>query len=169
MVELIDDNEPSVLTQCRDFIGSGQRYFNANKAELNRDAETMGDVRVKYPYPPKNCEEATIILQNLDDEIKSANEKIASGVSDRPTKRYLDAFMTVRNEFKAWLNAKQCIAAALKQEDQAFTDQLQAALDKEQVQQSGKKSTDNLVIFGALGLLVVGALVIIIKKSKKAK
>lgn len=169
MVELIDDIDPNVLSECRPFLFSGQRYFNANKAELNRDAETMGEVRLKYPYPPKSCEEATIILQNLDDEIKSANEKLASGVSNRPVKRYLDAFLTIQGEFKAWLNAKQCIAAALKQEDEAFNQQLQNALAQEQEQQTGKKSVDNLVIFGALGLLFVAGLVIVIKKSRKPK
>ena len=164
MVQLFDDNDVSVSIPNKPFIG--QRYFYANAAEEARDADVAAEVSLKYPFPPANCDQAIVILQNLDDDIKTANEKLASGVSNKPVKRYLDSFLTVRQSFKNWVNAKQCVQTALNVENDAFSQQLQDALDNETASEAGHKSTDNLIIFGGLGLLLTVAIIIIVKKSK---
>jgi hypothetical protein len=166
MVELFDDTDTNVLAACKPFRGK-EGYYNANAAELNREAATLADVRLKYPYPPTSCEQATTIIQNIEDDIKDANEKIASSASNKVAKRYVDSFLTIQSEFKAWLNAKQCVAAALKQEDEVFNQQLQDALNQEKSSQDNGNSTNNWLIFGSLGILFVGAVVIIFKKTKK--
>jgi hypothetical protein len=164
-VELFDDIDTNVLASCKSFRGRDE-YFNANAAKLNRQAETAADVVLQFPYPPKDCEQATTIIQNIEDQIKSLNEKLASG-GNKVDKRYLDAYIGIRNNFKAWLNAKQCVATALKQEDDAFSEQLQTALNQEQTSQDSSSSKNNWIIFTALGFLVLGAVAIILKRPKK--
>lgn len=158
MVQLFADND--VRTSI------GEKSFYATAAEQNRDAAAMAAVRIKYPYPPANCEQAMSMLQNLETEITTTNEKIASGVSNRPAKRSLDALLTVRTEMQNWINAKKCIDQALKQEDAEFQEQLQQALNQEQDTSTGKKTIDNAIIFGVLGILLVGGLVIILKAKR---
>jgi len=150
-------------------LAPGQKFAERKldfSAEANRIAATNTEIFLKYPYPPANCDEALTRVAQIKEEIKQHNELIATGASKNVHQRYISSLQGVLGNFQNYSLQSKCEKQVLQQEDAAWTNQWQDILNKEQAQSSGVKKTDTWIIFGVLGLLVIGSLVIILKKKK---
>lgn len=147
----------------RSFAASG--VSDKEKKARNEQAKIIADVRGRYPYPPKNCEDATATVISIQDAIKSINDQAASGVLKKTElDNLLSAHNQVLQDFKTYVNAVQCINKALQVEDESFSTKLQSALDAENKTTTDSNKTNNILIFGTLGVLLIGAVVLIARK-----
>lgn len=139
--------------------------FKLNASGVGSNTQ-LSEVMAAFPYPPKNCDDAVAILGVLDQNIKQRQEQIASDVAVTTGKKYLDAYMQVRNNFNTYIIKSRCLENALKQEDEAFNQEWKGLLDKEEAKQSSSSTGNSWLIYGIIGIIVVGGLVIILKKKK---
>lgn len=151
----------------RNYAATGGLFSNANKAKAaaNALALKIAELNIKYPYPPADCDAALAMVANIKDEINSLQEKTAAGVlkqADAATQE--DALHNILNQFQAYTNIKQCVKQISQTEDNAFYNQVQAALANENKPADATTKKNNWLIFGILGLLTVGTLVIVLRK-----
>jgi hypothetical protein len=149
-------------------IEQGRSFLNATgRTTLNAEAEAMADARRQFPYPPKDCADALTTIKNVEDAIEQTQEAISGG-NTRVAPRYLKAYQAILGEFKIFVNNAQCVEKAISTENDAFNDQLKQALNQESADASKKNKQGTYVVAGAIALILVGALVIILKKQKGA-
>lgn len=163
---LIEDNP--LFRPGRNFAATGGGLFgNANKQKAAADAlaRKVSELMIKYPYPPADCEAALAAVANIKDEINSLQEKTAAGVLKQADAAMQEnALHQVLNQFQAYVNIKQCVKKIVQTDDEAFYTQIQQALASENKPADASSKKNNLLIFGILGLLTVGALVIVLKR-----
>jgi len=164
-MHLIEDNES--IRQAKGFAATGGLFpsIKKQKEEAAASAAMLMKIRKTYPYPPDSCEKAIASIESIQDAIKGINEQISAGTIKKDEAGWsLAAHNQVLQEFKTFVNASQCIKKALAEEDQIFSEQLQQALDNENQSVVSTTKKNNLIIFGTLGILVIGSLVLILKK-----
>jgi hypothetical protein len=145
------------------FIAEAVIYTDIKRREQNEAAKALGEVMLKYPFPPKSCEECFSIIKQIEQEIETKQELLTSGSSNRVAKRYIDAFTKTKSMYEQWAIANSCEKQIIASEEQAYWQQVQSALDQEKQEAAGKKGVDNWIVFGVLGILAAGALIIIFK------
>lgn len=151
----------------RSYAATGGLFGNANKQKAAADAlaRKISELNIRYPYPPADCEAALATIANLKDEINSLQEKTASGVLKQADAAIQEnALHQVLNQFQAYVNKKQCVKKIVQGEDDQFYAQVQAALANENKPADAAVKKNNLLMFGIIGLLAVGTLVIVLKK-----
>jgi hypothetical protein len=159
---LIEQNELMPI-ETRGFAATGV-FTRKQTAIANNQAIILADTRDKYPYPPANCDAAMAAAANIGSEIDSMNEKVASGIVKKDEATYtLNALHEVLNDFKVYITSKKCIENAANADQQTFSDQVQAALNQEGQTLNSKTKTNNLLIFGSLAVLAIGAVVLILR------
>lgn len=138
-----------------------QRKNAAGKAQI------LANVQTAFPYPPKSCEDALATILSIQQEINVVNERAAAGTMKADeVDIYLEAYNDALSNFKVYVNKKKCIEEALKAEEQGYENKFQSALDAEMTSDQEEKSkTNNFIVFGMLGILLAGAIVIIFKKA----
>lgn len=141
-------------------------FFNASGGTTPGQAQAAA--ASQYPYPPKNCDDAQSTSDALANYIKTLNERIASNININDSKTEIIAYQTQKKYFDDYISTNKCVANALKADEAALQDQIFSQLNSDQSAQQKSSSTDTWLIFGTLGLLFVGAMVIIFKKSKPA-
>lgn len=140
------------------FLGIG------DKAEAERKAANVAEAQAKYPFPPKGCGDAIIKISMLQNDIEAQQKVLVTDGGNRVAKRWIEAFTGVQNDFKNWTTARKCAEEATQAEDTAFYSQINQAIDKQTQGTKSKASVDNWIIYGVLGVLGVGALIIILRK-----
>ncbi len=157
---LLENNDLHVLSgqPKLGFLGIG------DKQEAARKLANQVNVQSRYPFPPKTCADAQLKIDQIDAEIKSHQEVIATQGDSRVDRRWIEALVTVKDSFTKWILASQCEKQITQEQDQQFYDQLNAAIDKEKSASQGSSKADNWIIYGVLGILGFGALAIILKK-----
>jgi 16S rRNA G1207 methylase RsmC len=140
------------------FLGIGDR------AEANRKAANLAEVKAKYPMPPKGCGEAQMKIAALKSEIEAQQKIIATQGDSRVARRWIEAYTQVMEDFNKWVITANCEQQQSQAKDTAYWDQVNTALNKEKTDVSSKATVDNWVIYGVLAALGIGALFIILKK-----
>lgn len=139
-------------------------YLKASGAEETAMSNTLADVRLRFPFPPTDCVDAATKIEGLQAALELAQQQLASGASNRVAKRYISATQQVKAVFDQWVIVNKCQAAEEKASDDAFWNQVSGALDKEKAASISNSTADNWIVYGILGILAAGTLVIVFKK-----
>lgn len=129
-------------------------------------AQYEAEARGEFPYPPLNCDDAVTSSAAIGSKIQALNESIASGIDIKPNQARIAALQKVKTDFDVYINKANCVKQALASEDAAFNQTWQDLLNKEQGAASSKSNADTWLVIAGIGLLLVGAVVIILKKKK---
>lgn len=145
-----------------DFSKTGQNYVLFDGGYWGQ----ISTLRAKFSYPPKDCADAVRVINTLTDRIKDLNERVASGIKLKDVEAELKATQDIKSIYQDYINAANCVQQAIQAEDTAFSNQLTAALDKEKDSEASGKKANNWLLFGSIGILIVGAVIIFLKKRK---
>lgn len=174
------DNGMGALAQEKGFFSSRRKGVRVTSGRVlnfldikatatgTESAQYEAKARSEFPYPPLNCEDAVSSSLALDAKLTALNETIAAGVDIKNNQKRIAVLQKVKSDFDTYVNKANCIKQALQEDDQAYNQSWQDLLNKEQGDQSGKGSADTWIVFGALGLLLVGAMYVIFKKKNPA-
>lgn len=139
------------------------RIFPKN---VTKAAEYESQARRDFPYPPKDCDEAISSRDAIAAKIATLNENIASAIDIKGNQDKIDALQRVKTSFDVYINKANCIKQAMASDDAAFNQQWQSLLNNEQSAESGKSNTDTWLVIGGIAVLLIGAVVIMLKKKK---
>lgn len=147
-------------------IAPTKGFDKAFYASGTTPGQAQAAAAAQYPYPPKDCAEAQAMSDALAERIKVLNERIAANVQINDSKTEMIAYQDQKRFFDNYIAIQQCTANALKADEAALQAQIFGQLNSDQSAQKNTSTMDNWLIFGTLGLLFVGAMIIIFKKSK---
>lgn len=170
-IEMIERNELSALAPSR--TGSGfvddDNYMNAS-AKKTASQETNQVLAIRRRFPdPKNCMELDGTMQALDAYIEAVDKAklTAKGASQKNLANAQSKAAGIRKaELVRISNILGCSVTKAAAEEAKQSAELQELTQTIQAaKSSGKESnTLNYVLYGVLGLAVVGVLVYVIKR-----
>lgn len=144
---------------------------------------------LKYFFPPKNCEQAVATLNLLKNDLDAEQKRIAGGGTTSNQYRggltfltgvvgllitkvsgkdidntIVNSYQQQIKRFEDWISQAKCLENALDMQDTAFANQISDALNKQYSTDKSTQTTDSLIIYGVLGILAIGAFIILLKK-----
>jgi predicted RNase H-like nuclease len=136
-------------------------------------AETavLAAVNKAYPVPAKNCEAISDAREKIKAEILKINNEIVAGDNAKTKKDWLNALNGRDTILKNMQTDLACIKLQEEKDLQQSKDEILDALNKAGSQQSESSSFDKIskyFLYGIAGVMILGAVVILLKKKKPA-
>jgi hypothetical protein len=160
--------------------------FEGKKAAVIQDITSA--IVLKYPFPPKDCESASTILEMLKNDYRAEQNRIASGGTSKgvqTNKQFLLGIVGLLAGRVSGKDIDNAIISGYEQQIKNFENYLTQAKCQQQLeakanadflqqginlvnqqfgQDAGKNNTTTWIIGGVLGLILIGSLVILLKK-----
>lgn len=136
------------------------RFFYATASQIRNTAVETAKLSTMYPYPPKDCNQALEMAKLLDLELTSALQSNDSN--------YKQALIAIKSQFDNYIAKAQCKEKGTAAEDQAFYDLLKQTQADANQGNAAKKTISTGIIIAVLGIILVGAGLIIMKRRKAA-
>lgn len=130
---------------------------------------TYKEASERHSLPAKgaDCYGLESLMKNVSADIRAYEEKKtrdSSAGNQRIQNRYIDGYTRYLNELQYLYNNMQCERAEAELEEQKFFEQQQQQLESVKQLTQQTSNTSKYIIWGMLGLIVIVAGIIVIKK-----
>lgn len=143
--------------------------FGQSDEEMERTKAYNAAV-LKWPLGKGDCKTLEDSIASITNEIDRLMQvKVTDGGKGTVQSRIIDGYDRRRSELKAYYQKANCVKMAAEEETQSFYDQQLKQLDAVKGLTKATSGATKYIVIGMLGLIVVVAGVVIVKKLNKKK